>query len=181
MILTADRVSLGRAGSSARPDIGLPADIAGYHAEIQRLDEDYFAIAAQGQVAVGGRSAPRRLLADGDAIELGPRCRLTFRLPTKLSAAAVLRLDGLRVDGDVRDIILAAGHFLVGRGPNCHVEARGGGAEPVVLSVRGGEVFCRAKEEIVIDGKGAGREALIPLGAAVDIGDLTFTITTAGA
>jgi hypothetical protein len=51
----------------------------------------------------------------------------------------------------------------------------------VVLSLRQGDIFCRAKEEIHVGGEARGREARVPLGAAVEIGDLTFTITSLGA
>jgi hypothetical protein len=181
LIVSRDRVALGRAGSSAGPDIPLAADLAGYHAEILRVGEDYFAVAAQGPLAVGGRAVARKLLADGDVLDLGPRCRVAFRLPTALSASAVLSLPpGQRLPGDVREVVLAAGHFLVGPAASCHVRTRGRG-EPVVISTGNGVIMARAKEDILVAGASAGREARIPLGAPVTIGDLTFTITRSGA
>jgi hypothetical protein len=179
LVLTADRASLGRGGSSARPDVGLAADLAGYHAEILRADHDYFIVAGQGAVAVGGQPTERKLLADGDSLELAPRCRLSFRLPSPLSTSAVLALgNGQRLENDVREVILMDEHFLVGRGEKCHVATRGG-SEPLVLSRRGRDLICRAKEEVLVAGTPAGCEAAVPLGALVQVGDLTFTVTPA--
>ncbi|MBI4582505.1 MAG: hypothetical protein HY717_00535 [Planctomycetes bacterium] len=177
LVFTTDRVSLGRLGASARPDVAMASDLAGYHAEILRLDDDYFIVAAQGPVAVNGQPAARKLLADGDVVELGPHCRLTFHLPTALAASAVLTLHkGQRMEGDVRDIVLMNENLLVGNHGACHIPGPKKG-EPVVLSLRKGELVCRAREEILIDGKPAGLEAPVEPGAHIQIGDLTFTIT----
>src|SRR5262245_56658451 len=79
LLLAGDRVSIGRAGSSARPDIALAADIGGLQAEVVRTDEDYFLV-PQGPVEVNGKPVDRKLLADGDRIRFAPRCEATFRL-----------------------------------------------------------------------------------------------------
>ena len=78
LVLKSGRVSIGRAGSSSRPDVALAADIAGVQAEILRVDDDYF-LAAHAAVEVNGRRVDRKLLADGDRIVLGSRCEITFR------------------------------------------------------------------------------------------------------
>jgi len=177
LILNTQRISMGRTGSSARPDIALAADLAGYHAEILRIEDDYFIVAAQGTVEVGGRKTSRKLLADGDSIRLGASCRFRFHLPTALSPTAVLTLErGQRIEGDVRKIVLFNELLLLGKEGKCHVEAPVAG-DTVVLSAGSGGLVCRAPEEILVDAKAAGREALIPLGAHVEIGELTFTLT----
>ena len=176
LILNTRRISLGRTGSSAHPDTALAADLAGYHAEILRVDDYYFIVAAQGAVEVGGRKTSRKLLADGDSIRLGPTCGLRFHLPTALSPTAVLTLErAQRIEGDVRKIVLFNEHLLLGKEGKCHVAAPVAG-DTVVLSAWSNGLVCRASEEILVDAKSAGREALIPLGAHVAIGELTFTI-----
>ena len=179
LLLTQDRVTLGRAGSSARPDIPLSADIDGVHAEVLRVDGDYFVV-ARGDVKVGGRSVERHLLADGDELCLGRRTRLKFRLPTSLSSTAMLELaSGLRVSGDVKKVVLVDENVLLGSGSDCHVQAREANGR-VVLSVDGQEFRLKAPEPIVVNGELRSVEERIPLGVAVEAGSLTFTITAEG-
>ena len=179
LLLPGSRTTIGRTGSSASPQIALSGDLAGYHAEILRIDDDYFIVAGQGSVHVDGQPTKRKLLADGDDIKLSDRCHVTFKLPTALSGSAVLSLrGGQRLDADVQDIILLSEHFMLGPKTTCHVRTPGEG-EPVVLSCRDGEVACRAKEDVMVDGKPMGRNADIPLGQTVQIGNLTFTLTAA--
>ena len=52
-------------------------------------------------------------------------------------------------------------------------------AGTVILSQGPTGLVCKADEEILISGQPTGREAAIPLGAHVQIGELTFTITDA--
>jgi len=177
LILAGDRVSIGRRGSTARADIALSADLAGYHAEFLRVEDDYFVVPAQGTVEVGGRQTARKLLAHGDTIGLGAGCRLRFLLPTALSPTAVLALErGQRIEGDVRRIVLLKEHLLLGRGDNCHVQTPSKSGR-VVLSAGERGLLCRAEEEILLDGRPVGLEAPIPLGARAEIGELTFTLS----
>jgi len=181
LLLFGDRVTFGRAGSSARPDIALAADISGLHAEILRTEDDYFVVAAQGGVEVGGQRVTRRLLSNGDTIALAPAARLTFELPTPLSPSAVLTLKNQRIEGDVRKVILFKDHMLLGAEDTCHVQAAPAtaGQKQVILSAAASGILCRAQTPIQIDGAAAGLEAVVPLGAHVQIGNLTFTITRA--
>jgi len=181
LILPSERVTVGRQGSSARPDIALTADIAGAHAEIIRTGGDYFVVAGQGEVTVDRRNTQRRLLESGNVIGLGRRSRLEFRLPTSLSTSAVLHLrGGLRLEGNVHQLILLDEHFLIGADDASHVKARGASA-PLVIRRREGQLVCRAKEEIRVDGRGVGTEAALPLDAPVQVQDLSFTLTALNA
>ena len=179
LILANERISIGRAGSSTRPDLGLSrSDVAGHHADLVRTDGDYFIVAAQGAVAVNGSPTPRKLLQDGDSVLLGGRSTFTFRLPTNLSTTAVVTLRGnQRLNDDVGRILLFDGHFLLGSQDNCHVQAPGT-REPVVVRRTNDGLVCRASQPIVIGGKLAGEDATISLGDSVQVGDLAFTLTT---
>lgn len=179
LVLKENRVSFGRSGSSAHPDIALPAEIAGFHAEINRTDDDYFVVASQGKVEVGGQVVTRRLLTNGDTILLGGLVKVLFELPTPLSPSAVLTLKNHRIPGDVRKVVLLKDHFLIGPGEECHVGAppKASAESSAVLSLVGGRLHCRAETEILLDGQPAGKEAQIPPGCHVQIGDVTFTIT----
>ncbi|MBN1441739.1 MAG: hypothetical protein JXA90_03470 [Planctomycetes bacterium] len=178
LLLRSLSVTIGRAGSSAQPDVALPADLEGVHAQILRVDHDYFLV-SRGETRINGKKVERHLLADGDAIALGPRCRLTFRLPSRLSSTAILELGaGLRLAGDVRRIILIDGHLIFGPADGSHV-AIPRLAERIVLS-SGPEGFrCRAPVPLVIDGKVRGKDESVPAGAHVEAGPVTFTLTEA--
>ena len=192
LVLTSERNSIGRAGSSALPSIALPADLSGHHAEILRVEDDYFMVSAQGEVMINGNEKiSRKLLANGDKLDLGQNCRIMFHLPTALSSTAVLSLHkGLRIEKDVRKIILLDRDLILGSHGNCHVQAPVNG-HPVVISLRKGGLYCRTQQEISIDGHIADNsadnasledpknfEAPIPIGAHIQVGDLSFTITT---
>lgn len=177
LVLTKDRISVGRLGASARPEIALSADISGHHAEILRVEEDYFIVASQGHLKVGGRPMQRKLLSSDDSIELTPRCRLSFHLPTPLSSTAILSLhNGQRIEGDVRKIVLLKEHLILAPRGKGHIETRGSTGK-IVLSREPRGLVCRAPDDILLDGASAGREAVVPLGARVQVGEVSFTIT----
>lgn len=178
LLLAPDCVTIGRAGSSARPDIALSADIEGVHAQVLRVDHEYF-LAPRGPVTVNGASVSRRLLADGDQIVLGGRSALTFRLPTALSSTAMLDLPaGLQLARDVSRVILLDQHLVFGPRGRAHIAAAGL-AERVVLSLGANGFRCRAHAPLVVGGAPRGRDAEIPLGVPVEAGPLTFTLTSA--
>ena len=131
----------------------------------------------RGPATVGGKPVKRHLLADGDEFVLGARSRLTFRMPTSLSPTAILELGtGLRLEGDVRKVVLLDGHLIIGHGKGCHIET--GRAEGRVILSAGAEGFrCRAPEALVVDGSPAGTDEPVPFGAHVEAGSLTFTLT----
>jgi hypothetical protein len=176
LILGGDRVTIGRPSTSARPDIALLAELEGVHAEVLRVEQDYFLV-PRGPATVGGKPVKRHLLADGDEFVLGARSRLTFRMPTSLSPTAILELGpGLRLEGDVRKVVLLDGHLIIGPGKGCHIET--GRAEGRVILSAGAEGFrCRAQEPLVVDGTPAGTDEPVPFGAHVEAGPLTFTLT----
>lgn len=180
LVLSSDRVAIGREGSSFHPDVALLADAGGRRAEIVRADEDYFVVSMGEPILVGGKPTRRKLLATEDAIDLGPRCRIVFRLPTPLSATAVLSLQrGQRIHGDVRNVVLLKDHLVLGPKGKSHVEI-GRGSEKIVLSREPRGLVCRAAEEIFLGTAAAGREALVPPGVRVQVGEVTFTVTDSG-
>src|SRR5690606_25223540 len=122
LVLTGEAIGIGRAGSSARPDVALAADLQGVHAQIVRADSEYFLV-ARGPVSVGGSPIEKHLLRDGDSCALGPRARFRFSLPSSLSTTAILELDGgARLDGDVRRVILLDRHLILGADAGAHIK-----------------------------------------------------------
>lgn len=178
LLLLGESVTLGRAGSSNSPDVALAADILGVHAQILRVDHDYFLV-PRGPTTVGGSPVDRHLLADGDEIRLGPRTPVTFRLPTRLSSTAILKLKGsTRLSGDVRSVILLDENVVFappGKGhlPVPKLEDR------VVLSRAPGGFRCLCPVPLVIEGRIRSKSEILPTGVPVEAGPLTFTLTAA--
>jgi hypothetical protein len=180
LVVLGDRITLGRSGSSARPDVELTADLEGIHAEVLRVDHDYFLV-PRGEVRVDGRAVERQLLAHGDAFQMGRRCRLKFLLPTSLSTTAVLDLgSGPRLEGGIRHVVLLDGHMVFGGRQGFHVAAPSL-SERVVLSATPEGFRLRGKDAVRIEGKPAGDDTVLPLGAHVEVGELSFTLKAASA
>lgn len=147
LVLCQDRVTIGRAGGpDAEADIALMADISAVHAEIARVEDDYFLFARK-PLLVNGRTVSQRLLENGDKIEFSRHARLTFRLPNRRSASAVLELGGSqRLAGDVRRVVLFDRHATMGPGPGNHVVVPGAyGA--VAIFERAGNLYARPASE----------------------------------
>src|SRR5207249_1716458 len=119
---------------------------------IERVDDDYF---LRARVSVSAGPAAGRLLAPGELLELSPRCRLTFQLPSAASTSAALDLTGARLPrSDVRRIILMDRDLVVGPSSAAHVTAREL-AENVVLHLSGDQLFCQSRGPLLIDGQPA--------------------------
>jgi len=177
LLVCGQRTTLGRCGSSSDPDVALSGDLDGIHAEILRVDHDYFLV-PRAAAFVAGRPVERHLLADADEIRLGARTRLKFRLPTSLSSTAALELGrGQRLAGDVRKVLLVDGHVLLGGNTACHIETPGVSGR-VILTIDGDGVRCRAQEPLLVDGREEGKEVAVPLEAHIAAGSLTFTLTS---
>jgi len=143
---------------------------------IERNDEDYFLVAQQG-VTVNDKPVTRKLLADGDAIALSPRCRLKFSLPHAASTTAVLQLSGTRLPaGDVRQVILLDRSLVIGAGSSAHIRVDGL-AEPIVLHVHDQRLICRSSVDVLVDERPLGRSRGIPVGAHVKIDAVSFVVT----
>jgi hypothetical protein len=135
-------VNIGPVSSSHPVDVALMAEAMLPSITIARSEEDYFLHAAR-PVLVNDQPTTSKLLAHGDRIGLGPRCRLTFRRPTAASTSAVLDLSGTRLpQGDVRHIILMDREVIVGPGGNAHVRADDIEA-PAILQRQQGKLVCK--------------------------------------
>ncbi|MBI4717566.1 MAG: FHA domain-containing protein [Planctomycetes bacterium] len=150
LLLRQDSVSIGRAASDQPADIVLMSDIGERHANVNRVDDDYFVLAAR-DVEVAGQLTRNRLLHDGDRILLGRKAKLTFRLPSRRSTTALLELsDTTKMPHDVRRVVLFHQHAALGAGPGAHIQCRHV-ASPLVLFERGGSLWVRAKNDGHVD------------------------------
>jgi hypothetical protein len=177
-VLRDRRVTIGPAGSSRHPDVGLLADANVPTAAVERSDEDYF-LSCDAPIAVNDVPVHRKLLASGDKIALSSRCRLKFVVPNAASTSAVLNLSGTRLPrGDARRVILLDRAVIIGPGPSAHIRADQLAA-PTVLHVRDDRLFVRSDEEVNVNDRAADRHQGIPLGANVRVGTLSFVVTRA--
>lgn len=147
LVIRGSRASIGR-GSPApgetedQPDIPLQADLFRRHAEIVRLDEDYFLAASQ-PVRINGEPVQQRALLDGDMIELGRHARLRFRLLNPISATAVLDLSArTRMARGVRRVILLDRHALIGPHASHHITCPDA-PQALILYEHSGQVCVR--------------------------------------
>ncbi len=171
LILRGSRVSLGRAAADAPADIPLFTDLSERHAEIARMEEDYFLFSTR-DVEVGGRVTRHRLLRDGDRVVLGRRGKLTFRLPSRQSVSAALDLsDTTKMPNDVRRIVLFDRHAIIGNGSAAHIRCRHAGT-PLVMFERQGGLWVRPKSDGHVDNEAKPLSA----GEPVEIGGVRMTL-----
>ena len=178
LVLREGRLTVGPAGSSRHPDVGLLADSGLPVAAIERTDEDYF-LSADAPVAVNDVPTTRKLLVDGDRIAFSPRCRLKFAMPNAASTSAVLNMSGTRLpQGDARRVVLLDKSIIMGPGSSAHIRVDVLG-EAAVLHVRDGRIFCRCGSEVMVDDRPMDRQTGIPMNTQVKIGPLSFVVTEA--
>lgn len=174
LLLRGDRATIGRAVASKPPDIPIYSDLAEHHAELGRIDQDYFLIASR-EVTVGGKPTRHHLLRDGDRVVLGRKAKFTFRLPSRKSASAVIDLsDSSKLPHDVRRVVLFADHAVIGSGRNVHVSCSTCTRE-LVLLVREGRLWIRPASR---PGEPAPVAELVELGQPMEIEGMGFVVKT---
>ncbi len=171
LLLRGGRASLGRVASENPADIPVYSDVAERHANVERVDDDYFLFSAR-DVEVGGAKTKHQLLRDGDRIVLGRKAKLTFRLPSRKSPTAVLDLsDTTKMPNDVRRVVLFRQHATLGEGPHTHIRCRHAGP-PLVLFERDGELWIRQKSDGHVDNEAQP----LRLGESVEIGGASLVL-----
>ncbi|MFB3891805.1 MAG: hypothetical protein ACE15C_07255 [Phycisphaerae bacterium] len=173
LVLRRRRITVGPISSSPAPDVGLMADPSGSAWAIERADEDYF-FRSDAPAAVNGKAMTSKLLADGDELEVSPRCRLRFGLPVAASTTAVLKLSGTALPGsDCRQVVLLDRDLMIGPGATCHVRVDSLAA-PVVLYCRDGQMLLR--DGAFAQGDGESCRRVVP-GVPLCVGPLRLVLT----
>jgi len=150
LILRGGQASLGRAASEHPADVPIFSDVAERHANVARVDDDYFLFGVK-EVEVGGNKTQHQLLRDGDRVVLGKKAKFTFRLPSRKSPSAVLELsDTTKMPNDVRRVVLFHQHATVGNGPTAHILCRHAGT-PLVVFERAGQLWIRRQSDGHVD------------------------------
>ncbi len=169
------RITVGPISSSARPTLGLMAEPDLPVVSIERVDGDYFARSDK-TIDVNGQAVREKLLADGDAIALSPRCRLRFRLPNAASTTALLMLSGARLGRpDIRHIILMGRDILVGPYTNNHVQTEHLD-ETVTFFVQNERLLCRASQPVSVDERPMQPSVGLTVDTPIRIGTLSMVL-----
>ena len=148
LVVRKDQTRIGPASSSRTPDVELQGMNKKANVRIDRLDEDYF-LRSDCELSVNNQPKNEALLADGDVIALGKRCRGKFRLPSATTGTAMLEFSGTSFPRrDIRGVLLLDDAILVGPGRGTHIRI-GAAAKPVVLYMRGESLCCRGKDESI--------------------------------
>ncbi len=171
LLLRNPQASVGRAACERPSDIPILSDIAERHANINRVDDDYFFYSVK-DADVGGRKVKQQLLRDSDRVVLGRKAKFTFRLPSKRSATAVLDLsDTTKMPQDVRRVVLFDRHATIGSGRTAHITCRH--ASPaLVLFERKGGLWIRQQNDGHVD---AAAVELV-LGKPTEIGGVSLVL-----
>lgn len=166
-----DRTSIGRAAAARLADVPVFSDLAERHADIARVDDDYF-LYSRHDVEAGGRSGKQHLLRDGVRVTLGRKAKFTFKKPSRKSSTAVLDLsDTTKMPNDVRRVVLFARHATIGTGPTAHMTCRHA-TPPLILFARGGSLWVRLKNDGHVD-----MEAYeLRMGAPTEVGGVTMVL-----
>jgi tetratricopeptide (TPR) repeat protein len=177
LVLLGDTIDVGPVSASRPPDLALMTAANTPLVTLSRSDEDYF-LNSRGAVAVNEKPVTSKLLASGDRIGLGPRCRIQFRRPNPASTSAVLHVSGARLPwGAVREVLLMDRELVIGPLAAAHVRTRDAGEQVVIQHDGDGKLLCRASEAIALDGNLAvDRVVQITPGARVVVGGLSFVV-----
>ncbi|UCD49834.1 MAG: hypothetical protein JSW27_20180 [Phycisphaerales bacterium] len=175
LVFRNSRVTVGPISSSRRPTLGLVADPNLPVISIERMDGDYF-LRCERPVQVNGGAVTEKLLADGDAIALSPRCRLRFRLPNPASPTALLMLSGARLGRpDVRHVILMGRDILAGPYTNNHIQTEHL-EETVTFFCQNDRLLCRAAKPVTIDDRPVQPEKGLTLDKPIRVGKLSMVL-----
>ncbi len=137
-----ERVSVGRAAASRPADVPIFSDLSERHADIARVDDDYFLFASR-EVEVAGRPARHQLLQDGQRVVLARRAKFTFRLPSRQSSSAVLEMsESTRLPNDVRRVVLFKRMAMMGFDRTAHISC-GAADRGLLLFERAARLWVR--------------------------------------
>ena len=157
-------------------DIALLANVSRQHATVHRTGEEW-RLDAHNRTSVSGKDVNEStVLCSGDEIRLAERVRLGFRIPSVLSTSAVIDFESdHRPSHSVDGIILLADHCLLGPKRDHHIFCANW-PDLVVVYFKDGQLRCRSKMALTVDGTAVRDSAVLKHGAVVTAEDLRFRI-----
>jgi hypothetical protein len=187
LILTGSSISLGRVNGNVSPliktsstepeaDLALVANLSRDHASIQRVDENYV-LKPKSSVQIQNRSISYdTVLPDSCEITLGDSVRLSFSIPTPLSATAKMTfVSEHRPRTSVDGVILMAETCLLGPSASDHISCRNW-SESVVLVQTPAGIVAKSKQEMQIGDRRAGASDVVSNGQVVSGEDFRFRL-----
>ena len=166
----------GPAQSADAADLCLMAPISRRHASLLQKDESWFFHPHQTSSVSGTPVTDARGLHSGDVILLGDRVRLKFRIPSVLSASAVLDLESFHQPSQsVSGVLLMADTILLGPRSDYHVccpEWPG----LIVLFRKGGRLCCRSDISLMLNDQTVQQITDLSDGAVISTGDFRFRL-----
>ena len=176
LLCPGERVTVGGPADGESADVALLANLSRRHASFIRSGEGYV-LEAHGPVRVEGRTiVERTCLNSGYRIELGSGVLLRFRLPSALSATAVL--DFLSVHRPARSVdgvVLLEQACLLGPGGENHINCPDW-PESVLLFRRRRQLWCKSRGDLFVDGMPARDGRPLKPGSIVTGADLRFRL-----
>ena len=187
LILTGSSISLGRVNGNVSPlvktssteqeaDVALVANLSRDHASIQRVDENYV-LKPKSSVQILGRPISYdTVLPDSCELTLGSSVRLSFSIPTPLSATSKLTFESEhRPRTSVDGVILMAETCLLGPSASDHILCPNW-SQPVVLVQSANGIIAKSKQELQIDGRKARASEVVSNGQVVSGEDFRFRL-----
>jgi hypothetical protein len=165
IVVVGDCLTLGPISSKVRPDIGFVTSPDESVKTIERMDGDYFL------------SPGKKLLCEGEKIDISSRCRMKFTQPNPASGTACLSLASAKLPrSDIQSIILLDREMILGPSRNCHIQS-GHVQENMTFFVRGGKLFYQGSQAVVSSGIAINPQDGIAEGKPVEIGSLRIVWT----
>jgi hypothetical protein len=102
---------------------------------------------------------------------------MKFNIPNPASTTATLSLPSARLGrADVRRIILMDRDILIGPNEGSHILAESLD-QTIALFAQNGQLFCKAKDKILIDDKPVSSRAGLPVDKQIRIGQISLVLT----
>jgi hypothetical protein len=176
-LFTGDRVTVG--GPTREKDMAdlvLLANLSRKHATFVRADEGYI-LEAHGACKVADRAVEDRThLNSNYKLELASGVKLKFRLPSVLSATAVLDfVSDHRPNRSIDGVILMDQACLLGPTADNHIVCPEWN-ETVVLFRKPGGFWCKSQSRVAIDGEWSDSGGPVKPGSCVSGSDFRFRL-----
>jgi hypothetical protein len=166
----------GPVQSAEGADLSLMAPISRRHASLLQQDDAWFFQPHQTSSVGGKPVTDKTVLHSGDVIQLGDKVRLKFRIPSVLSASAVLDLESFHQPSQsVSGVLLMVDTILLGPRSDHHVccpEWPG----LIVLFRRAGRVYCRSDNSLKLNDQPLQQNTELSDGAVISAGDFRFRL-----
>ncbi len=169
LLVRKDRLTIGRAMTANPADIPIQSDLAERHAEIARVDDDYFLFASR-NVEVDGRPTRHQLLRPGNRIVLSRNAKFTFRVPHRQSPSGIIELgSSTKMPGDVRRVVLFRKTAVIGFGKHAHITCNSANQD-LLLFERAGQLWVRPRHHGRVDTEARP----IEIGKQIEMANVSF-------